>query len=84
MSKEEDLFFYSLFMKSIAVKNGLMPEGLLEYEFDILSEGNKVRGLHYWTGKKGKIKHHYKKIENNILLDKLADKFINSSNIIAN
>ena len=65
-----------LSMKITAELVGLMPEGMGEYEFDIVSGCNKVVGLHYWTGKecesREEMKHHFKKIENNILLDMLA------------
>ena len=60
-------------MQTTAEKMELMPVGLNEFEFDVVNgEKASVIGLHYWTGKSGKprrkMKHHFKKIENNYLL----------------
>jgi hypothetical protein len=69
-------------MKITAEKAGMMPVGMWEFEFDVVSgENPSVIGLHYWTGKRGldreDMKHHHFKIyERNILLDKIAAKIL--------
>ena len=78
MNNTDKHIILNTLMKVTAEKMGLMPVGMNEFEFDVYGgEKPSVVGLHYWTGEgeyREDMEHHFKKIENNYLLDKIAAK----------
>lgn len=79
MNTDKQIILNTL-MRVTAEKAGMMPVGMTEFEFDVVSgEKPSVIGLHYWTGEgeyREDMKHHFLKIENNYLLDMIAAKII--------